>query len=160
MKLTAKQDISAPADQVFRLLSDHRAWERIAIRRGAEVRRLDSLKETGTGMVAGMEWHARFAFRGRRRDVHITLVDYQPPARLGFAAETSLYVGALGIDVLRMSPGRSRVHVAIEVKPKTLAARLMLQSLRLAKSRLERRLHRRLVQLANDMENRLPVAQV
>lgn len=155
MKLTSKQDISAPADQVFRLLSDHAAWERIAIRRGAEVRRLDKL----TTMAAGMEWHARFAFRGRRRDVHITLADYQPPARMGFVAETSLYAGSLGIDILQMSPGRSRIHVAIEVKPKTLAARLMLQSLRLARNRLERRLHRRLVQLANEMESRLRLAQ-
>ena len=155
MKLTSNQDISAPADQVFRILSDHQAWMRAAIRRGAEVERLDNLPT----MTPGMEWRATFAFRGRRREALIRLEACVPPARLGFSVETSLYAGTLGIDIFQMSPRRSRIHLAIEVKPKTLAARLMLQSLRLARARLERRLDHRTAQLAAEVENRLRLAQ-
>lgn len=155
MKLTTKQDIAAPADQIFALLSDHETWERAAIRKGAEVERLDTL----TGMAAGMEWRATFAFRGRRREAKVQLTRYEPTSHMGFAVETPLYAGTMGLDVFQMSARRSRIHVVIEVKPKTLAARLMLQSLRLARGRVERRLDRRVAQFAAEVESRLRVAQ-
>ena len=39
MKLTAKTDLEVPAAFVFAALADHQAWEREAVRNGAELGR-------------------------------------------------------------------------------------------------------------------------
>lgn len=151
MKLTNKQDIMAPAEDVFALLSDPEVLERAASRRGAEVERIDDLD----GFAPGMGWRLSFAFRGRWRSGTVRVSEYEPPSRLGFAAQSSSYAGNLEIEVLRMSARRSRIHFVIEVKPLTLAARLTLQSLRLGRSRIERRIDRKAAQFVGAIETRL-----
>ena len=43
MRFTTKQDIEAPLDFVYNTMIDFEAWERSAMRRGAEVERTDTL---------------------------------------------------------------------------------------------------------------------
>ena len=151
MKLTNKQDIMAPAEDVFALLSDPEVLERAATRRGAEVERIDDLG----AFAPGMGWRLSFAFRGRWRSGTVRVSEYEPPSRLGFDAKSNSYEGSLAIEVLRMSARRSRVHFVIEVKPLTLPARLMLQSLRLGRNRIERRIDRKAAQFVGAIEARL-----
>ena len=51
MKLEAKHDVEAPAAFVFAQLADFEGWERAAMRRGADVTRLDTLRTVGPGMT-------------------------------------------------------------------------------------------------------------
>jgi hypothetical protein len=58
------------------------------------------------------------------------------------------------MEVIALSPRRSRLRVALTVRPKTLAARLFLNTLRLAKRRVQGRLDKRLGQLGARIEDR------
>ena len=49
MKLSSRQDIEAPVAFVFDALNDFQAWERAALRRGAEVARTDKMNVTAQG---------------------------------------------------------------------------------------------------------------
>ena len=149
MRFSAKQDIEAPLDFVYKTMTDFEAWERSAMRRGAEVERTDRLTHIGPGMT----WLARFSYRGKVRVFDLRLVMIEPQA-LAFTAQSQMVECAAKLDLMEMSSRRTRVHVVVEVSPRTLAARLFLQSLRLARARIDRKFEQRVAQLAANIEGR------
>lgn len=140
MNFNAKQDIEAPADQVWQALTNFKGWERAALRRGAEVTRTDRL----SGMGPGMSWLGRFDFRGQRREMTVRLVEVDPGSRLVFKGATKLFQGDVELELVAMSSRSSRLHVKADIRPQTLTARIMLQSLKLAKGRVQKRIEKRL----------------
>lgn len=150
MKLNAKEDIEAPLAFVFDALADFDGWERAALRRGAEVARSDAARGTGPGMA----WQVAFPFRGRRREMSIVLKRLDRPQRLEFTGAGAAVDGGLDLDLVELGPRRTRVTVVTEVKPRTLAARLFLQSLRLAKAKVTKRFESRVALIAADIEDR------
>jgi carbon monoxide dehydrogenase subunit G len=150
MKFSSKEDIEAPLDQVFAVLSDFEIFERAAIRRGAEVHRRDDMTAPG----AGMRWEASFMMRGKQRDAVIELVTYDRPNEMVFESHAGGVEGFLDIDLVALAPRRTRLSVNFEVKPKTLPARLLIQSMKLAKSNLTKRFKLRVAGYARDIEER------
>ena len=150
MKFSTREDINAPIEQVFEMLSEFHAYERSALRRGAEVRRVDRLTVPGVGMM----WKAAFVMRGKSRKLDITLAEYDQPNCMVFSSVSKGLTGQLSLDLMAMSRTRTRVSVALELKPQNLSARLLIQSLRLAKSNLSKRLKQRVSDFARDIEER------
>lgn len=150
MKLTTRQDIEAPLAQVWATLTDFEAWERAAMRRGADMGRTDNLRS----LAPGMTWSARFLYRGKERNIIIALTKAEAPHRLAFKAGSAAFDADLQIELMEMAAKRTRMHVATDVHPQTLGARLFLQSLRLARTRVEARFQNRIAVLARDIETR------
>ncbi len=150
MKFSTREDIEAPAAFVFAELSDFDGFERGAMRRGARVKRLDRLAVPG----AGMSWALEFRWRGRDRKMVTEMTAHDPPQALAFVAESAGFELVLGMGLAEMSRRRTRLAVELEVKPRTLAARIMLQSLRLGKARLTRRFASRVRMVAEEIEAR------
>ncbi|MEP2030727.1 MAG: SRPBCC family protein [Paracoccaceae bacterium] len=151
MKFSAREDINAPIEQVFEMLTDFRAYERSARQRGAEVQRIDQLIEPDIGMM----WKATFVMRGKPRKLDITLTEYDRPNAMVFSTVSKGLTGQLSMELMAMSRARTRVSVALDLKPQNLSARLMIQSLRLAKSKLNKRFKQRVAELSKDAEKRL-----
>jgi len=137
MKFVAKDDIEAPIDFVFAQVSDFDAFERAATRRGARVRREDDLAAPGPGMC----WSGDFELRGRRREVKITLADYDPPNGMRLEAESAGLHSECRVELIALSPQRTRLKLHLELKPQTLSARLLVQSLKLAKGNMTKRMN-------------------
>lgn len=156
MKFSAKHDIEAPSAYVFAALSDFDGWERVAMRRGADVARTDKLK-TGT---PGMAWHINFTFRGRKRQVDLKLITLTPNSKLEFAAVSPAISASLMIDIVEMSARRSRLHITTDIAPLTLSAKLFIQSLRLARARMDRKFAKRVANIASDIEARYRAEQM
>ena len=150
MKLVAKKDVEAPAAFVFRQMSDFEGWERAAMRRGAEVTRADSLAAVGPGMA----WDTQFTYRGKERRVNLRLETITPNSGLALALRSVPVNGTLQIDVIDLAAKRTRIELRLEVRPNTLAARILLQSLRLARARVDRNFDQRVAQLAVEIEDR------
>ena len=155
MKFSTRDDIEAPIQEVFAALADFEYWERAAMRRGAEVSRTD---KSGR-MAVGAGWDTRFRFRGKDRQLTIELTEMDSPGRLAFAADAKPVSGTMTIDLLELSPRRTRLNVGSEIKPKTLGARLVLQSLKLAKAKMDKRFHNRVSALCKDIEARLAASR-
>ncbi len=151
MKLTAKTDIEAPASFVYASLNDHAMWEREMTRRGAEIDRPADMPLAGVG--AG--WQLRVPFRGKVRKLLLRIEALDPDTRIVISVEGQAIDGSSVWEMLPMSPRRTRLRLAVEVRPKTLAARLFLNTLRLAKGRVQLRLEKRLKQMAARIEERL-----
>lgn len=144
MIFTAKEDIDAPADAVFAILTDFDTIESAAMRRGARVQRT----ATPQGGRVGTSWRAQFSFRRKPRDLAVRLMTCDEPVALAYAAETDALEGTMKFDVVALSPRRTRLAVSVEIKPRTFGARLMLQSMRLTKNKLSQRFRARVSQMA------------
>lgn len=150
MKLTAKYDIEAPVDFVFAQLSDFNGWERSAMRRGADVSRTDKLRHIGPGMT----WATAFRYRGKDRYATIRLDALTPTSAMALTGMATLVEASATIDLLDLAAKRTRVEVRLDIKPLTLAAKIYVQSLRLARARVERAFAQRVAQLAVEIEER------
>lgn len=150
MRLTTKQDIEAPAAFVFAVMTDFDTWERAAMRRGAEVTRTDTLRQPGIGMG----WRVKFDFRGRARVLALKFTEVDPGNRLAFTGDAPTVGGDAVVELMELSTRRTRVTVTTEIKPKTLTARLFVQSMKLAKAKIQRRFETRVGQIAADIEDR------
>lgn len=150
MKFSTREDIEAPIEYVFAQVSDFQGLERSALRRGAEVQRVDDMGGTGPGMI----WNTAFDLRGKRRNAQIELVEMDPPHSMRLVSRAATINGDLWIDLVAMSRGRTRLSLAAELTPQTLAARLVLQSLKLAKSNVTKRFEVRVASYARDLEDR------
>jgi hypothetical protein len=156
MKLTAKTDLEMPAAAVFASLLDLPAWEREAIRNGVEIERPAGTPATGVGA----EWRIRAHFRGKARKVRLRIAEMTQDQQLLLDMDSPSVEGTTRVEVMVLSPRRSRLRVDLEVKPKTLAARLFINTLRLAKGRAQARLETRLGQLGARIKERHDRSQV
>lgn len=150
MKFSTREDIEAPIEFVFGELSDFATLERSALRRGAEVQRIDDKRQNGVGMM----WDSAFDFRGKRRQLRLELVEYDPPNAMRFASTSPSLNSDMVVDLVALSRGRTRMSMDIELKPQNLSARLMIQSLKLAKSNMTKRFEKRIASFARDLEDR------
>lgn len=152
MKFSTREDVEVPIDQAFALICDFDAYERSAMRRGAEVRRVDDLSKPGVGM----KWAASFKMRGKKRNLELELemTRFDQPTEICVLSSTSGINGTGQIELLALSRGRTRILVEFELKPTNLSARLLVQSLKLAKNSLTKRYKLRVAEFAKNIEDR------
>ena len=155
MKLSAKTDLEVPAAFVFASLTDHASWEREAVRNGIEIERPADAALTGVGAV----WRVQARFRGKARKLLIRIDDLLPDQRLGFLLDSPSAEGIIKVEVMVLSPRRSRLRSDVEIKPKTLAARLFINTLRLAKGRVQAKFEKRLGTLGARIKERYDRSQ-
>jgi len=149
MKFSTREDIEAPADFVFKAVSDFAAFERQALRRGADVRRVDQ-----GPVLEGSAWDIAFQFRGKDRRMRATVSTLDAPQALQVDSVASGIDGITQVAVVPLSPKKTRIAVSIELSARTLSARLLLQSLKLAKAALTKRFKSRIAEQATAIEER------
>jgi hypothetical protein len=150
MKFSTKEDIEAPIDAVFEMLCDFEGFERSAMRRGAEVQRVDTLTKPGVGMM----WNAVFEMRGKRRELQAEMVTFDRPNDMVLESTSPGLIGQMSFELMALSRSRTRLNVELEVKPLTLSTRLLVQSMKLAKASLTRKYKLRVGEYAKGMEER------
>lgn len=155
MKLTARTDLEVPAAFVFATLLDHPTWEREAIRNGVEVLRPQGSPDSGVGA----SWRIHGHFRGKPRKVLLRIEDLAPNQHVVLSMDSPSMEGTSRIEVMVLSPRRSRLRVDLEIKPKTLAARLFINTMRLAKGRVQARFERGLGNLGSRIKERYERSQ-
>jgi len=151
MKFSAREDIDGAIEDVFRFLTDFEAFERQAIRRNLDAQRTDSLRQAGVGMA----WHTQFRLRGRVRQLDITLSELEAPNSLVFQGRSKGLHTVFSVELIALSPSRTRMTVTLDLSLKTLPARLMVQSLKLIRKTITPRFKTRLHDFDRTMESQL-----
>lgn len=140
MQFSTHQDIDAPAAYVFERVSNFDAYERQALRNGARVERVD-----GRGPVSvGTAWDVEFTFRNKDRRLQAKVTELLAPESLVVDTQAKGLSGVTRVSLVALSPKTTRVSVAIVLSAQSLQGRLLLQSLRLAKPRLNKRFRQRI----------------
>jgi hypothetical protein len=149
MQFSSVQDVNAPLDFVFQQMSDFESYESYGLRTGADVERSDNLTEK----AAGMMWDVSGDFRGKRRNLEIELIDYRPDNLLKFFIKSKGVEAIATMESMALTRKQSRIKVTTLLKPKSISARLILQSAKLAKSSMNRKFNHRFWTYANYIEN-------
>lgn len=150
MQFTAREDIQAPIEAVFDMVADFERFERMIMRRGIEVRRLVELPDKRVGSC----WESEVVVRGKPRRISVELTDFDRPGLMRFQTVSKGMSGATTLDFLSLSQQRTRLSLEMSLAAKTLPARLLLQSLKLGKTRFRRQFQMRLSEFAREMEER------
>ncbi|SIO43478.1 Polyketide cyclase / dehydrase and lipid transport [Rhodovulum sp. ES.010] len=148
MQFLAREEVAAPIDTVFAAISDFEWMERAALRRGADVARADSLAAPGPGMA----WIAEFDLHGKRRRLETAITTYAPPDRIVLQSHLEGLAGVGTVDLVHLAPSRTRIAVAVHLRPQTLGARVVLQTVRLARTGLSDRFNSGLHRFAREIE--------
>jgi len=150
MKLATREDIDAPIEAVFQQLSDFDGFERAALRRGADVRRTDASPDVG----AGMTWSAQFKYRGKQRKLNLEITEYDRPEHMRIDGKSPAVEMVIEIDLVAMSRSRTRMNLSLDARPRTIPARLVIQSLKLARQNVLKRFRKRIGEFAAEIETR------
>ncbi|MEM9583324.1 MAG: SRPBCC family protein [Pseudomonadota bacterium] len=150
MKFSTKEDLEVPINDVFEMLSDFEGFERAAMRHGAEVSRSG---DTQT-IAPGLAWNVKATLRGKLREFLVTLAEYDDPNQMRFEAVSNAMQSEFLVELVALSRNRTRMRMELDVRPKTLAARLLMQSAKLARNTLNRRYKTRIAHFAEDLEDR------
>ncbi len=150
MKLSTQQDIEAPIEKVFAAVSDFDKFEKTLMQRGAKIERADALDAPAPGMA----WDINFGFRGRQREAKATIEELSGPDTVKAVAVSSGVHGYLDVELKAISEDRTRMKVGLDMRPKTLPARVLIQSLKLAQGKIKTRFKNRVANFAKDIEAR------
>jgi carbon monoxide dehydrogenase subunit G len=155
MEFSTQYDVEAPIEFVWTQASNFTMLERQALRRGAEVKRKDSLATPGVRA----EWDIRFQFRSKYREVNAKITSFDVPNRYTVMSTSGSIDGVCVVDLVALSPKRTRLTVTFDLTAKSLGSRLMLQSLKMAKSGLNTRFEDRVASMARDIQDRYRATQ-
>lgn len=150
MQFNSKATMEIPIEQAFEMLSDFDTYERSALRRGAEVARLDTLGRA----AVGAKWDIGFHFRSKARRLELELTEFQPPDEMKFTAHMQGLDSVIELQLVALSRTRTRLNLTTDLAPKTLSARLLVQSLKLARGNITKRFDQRLASHAAELEER------
>lgn len=150
MEFTAREDIEAPIDFVFEVATDFATFERSIMRRGGDVQRLQGNDEA----AVGTKWHVKFRLRGKDREVDAEIVEVDAPSDMTIEVTSPNFDGTFVMELVALSRARTRLHVKASANAKTIPAKLLFQSVRLARAKVESRFKRLVAGFAEDCETR------
>ncbi|UFM63701.1 hypothetical protein LOS78_05915 [Paracoccus sp. MA] len=139
MKFSTRQDTDLAAEGLFRAVSNFHAIERLLLRRGATVRRLDDLAEPGVGM----RWLIGFDWRGRHRELTAEVTRLDAPEVVAIDARSEQFEVTLRMTVVALTKAKSRLIFETDIHPRGMKARLLLQTAKLGKAQLDRKFAKR-----------------
>ena len=146
MKFVAKEDVALPQQVLFDLMADFQMFERVAIRRGVEITRSGSMASSD-----GLKWDCTFEFRGRDRMACVHLDEFSAPEKMACLITNPALDNRVEITVSALSKKQSRFQVSTVLEPKTLTARLLIQSMKLARSKYNKQFQKRVAEVANEL---------
>lgn len=132
MKLKISQDAEAGADTVYAGLMDMPRYEAALHDRGIELKRRGGwgVPEIGAG------WTGRADIRGKIRQIEAEITAMEPGRGVSVAAR----IGGLRMEhvvtLVPLGQAVTRVNLVTDLRPDTLTARLLVQSLKLARARV------------------------
>ncbi|TRD23117.1 SRPBCC family protein [Palleronia caenipelagi] len=148
MKISTRHDIAAPPGEVFAALSDFDRLERLLMESGAEVSRTDDRSHG----PAGATWTAKFTYRGRTRRAEASVVTFDLDQQIAMRTKIDGLVTIANTELLPIGDSKTRMFAAIDLRPTTFTSRLLVQSLKLGRGRLQKRLKKRLIQFGDHVE--------
>ncbi|SMX43331.1 SRPBCC family protein [Octadecabacter ascidiaceicola] len=150
MEFTTREDIEAPIEYVFEQVTDFASFERSIMRRGGDVERISG----GDSAVVGTKWHVKFLLRGAERVVNAEVVSVDAPNAITIDVTSKSANATLQVDLVALSPARTRLNVRAKATAKSIPAKLLFQSVKFARSKNKSKFNTLVANFAEDVETR------
>ena len=144
MKFSTRIDRDVTAEQMFDAMADFDRIERMLMRRGVSVSRIDNISDAARAWDLGFDW------RGQRRELRLVLVQFDRPERLALTGQSTPFDPRIDLSVVALAVQRARLIFEIEVKPRNMRARLALQTAKLGKTQIDRRIANKVANFVDD----------
>lgn len=135
MKFSTRLEADMTVAQLFDRISDFDRLEQSFSQRGTNITRIDPSKEPGTGMG----WDIGVDWRGKERKMRFEVQRFDRPELMTIFGKSDALEISIVSTVLAVSKIRSRLDVETVVNPRNMRARLLLQTAKLGKNRLDER---------------------
>lgn len=153
MRFSSRQDIAASLDEIFAMLTEFDAIEKGARRRRIAVRRI--APEPGGNKPGGRPaWDVGFRLHGGERRARLELAECDVHRGVCLRGEVEGIETVLRLDLIPLSRHLTRIAVTADLSPRTIPARLLVQSLRLVRGKLDRSFACKVEEYAALMEQR------
>lgn len=151
MQFRASEVVTGSIDAVFAQLSDMAQHERDALDKGIEVARLDKLPRP----APGMQWRIPFHARGRDRVAEVELVKFTAPTGMRFEGRVNGLLFESDMDCRVLDPEATEVTITTKLRAKSIPAKVILQSMKLARPSLNKQYRKRVRKSMRLLEDRL-----
>ncbi len=149
MEFKAEDEIHAPKDFAFARFTNFFRYEPTAKNYGADLRRVDGFTE----IAKGVTWRGTVPIRGTTRGVESTVTEYDPSDFAQMQATVGGMSATIDFRFEEIAPELTKLTVLAKLKANTLAARLIVQSLKLGRKQLEARIASKVVALGSEFED-------
>lgn len=150
MKFSTQEDMELPIAEAFAMLCDVAHYERMAQARGADLARVGNWSEP----VQGSRWTAAVDLRGKTRRFELEIARLDAPDEMVLEMSSKGLTGTVGVELIALSRSRTRMVVGFELRPVSLPAKLLVQSMKLSKSTLTEKFKKRVAAYVAEMEER------
>lgn len=148
MKFKVSEDVDAPQAMVWARFTDFSGFENDARGRGATLTRLGNWTET----AQGVEWRGEVTVRGKSRPITAKVTQLVPQEMCIVESR----IGGMNchheMSFIALSGAVTRVGLVLDLSADTLTARLLLQTMKLARGRVLQRLQGILARQGNVVE--------
>ena len=148
MKLSSQKIIKAPISDVFASILDFESFEGMLSGRGAKIAR--------TGSVAppqpGATWRVNFKWHERAYDVDAELVSVDQGHGYAIESQGNGITCMAVVDLQEASATETKLFVSFDFAAASFGSKLLLQTLRLTGSSLNRSLDKRVDSFASKLE--------
>lgn len=148
MKFDLTETIEAPAEAVWSQLVEWERFERAAAGRGAQVTRTGA----ANGIGIGSGWRGSIDLRGKTRSLEVTITDLARPERMEVDGQIGGMTAEMFLTLTPAAPARTILRMQLDLGARTMAARLILQSVRLARGRVTSRIEAGFARLGDRAE--------
>lgn len=148
MKFRVSEDLDAPRSMVWARFTEFSGIEADARGRGATLTRIGNW----TTPSEGAEWRGEVKVRGKVRPVTARIARLVPEELCLIESRIGGMACVHEMSFVAMSPEVTRVAVMLDLSAHTLAARLILQTMKLARGRVMQRLQGILARQGNAVE--------
>jgi len=148
MKFKVSEDVDAPQAMVWAKFTDFSGFEQDARGRGATVTRIGNWTTT----AEGVEWRGEVTIRGKSRSLAAKVTRLAPEDLCLIESRIGGMDCSYEMTFVPLSTEVTRVALVLELSADTLTARLLLQTLKLARSRVMLRLQGMLARQGNAVE--------
>lgn len=135
MRLSGSEDIGLGVEEAFAAVTDPAALERAFLSRGITIARTDE----GGAVGPGTSWTAPVTWKGRTHPVTVEIAGWAPPSGVRFHGRSHGLSGDLEAGLAALAPGRTRLHVTLELRGSGMRDRMLLNALTLARGQLARK---------------------
>ncbi|MDA0186800.1 SRPBCC family protein [Roseicyclus sp.] len=148
MKFKVSEDVDAPQEMVWARFTDFSGFEEDARGRGAILNRVGNWTQT----VQGVEWRGEVTVRGKSRPITAKVTQLVPQE----LCIVDSRIGGMNchqeIIFVPLSTTVTRVALMLDLSADTLTARLLLQTMKLARGRVLQKLQGVLARQGNAVE--------
>jgi hypothetical protein len=148
MKFKVSEDVDAPQGMVWAAFTDFSSFESDARGRGATLTRVGNWAST----AEGVEWRGEVTIRGKARAITSKVTRLVPQELCVVESRIGGMDSHYEMSFIPLSQEVTRVAIMLDLSANTLTARLLLQTMKLARGKVLQRLQGMLARQGNAVE--------